>query len=88
MLYDYLVTISPSGHALNCFNCTSVLDAKCGKTWDFTGTEGDKYLVKCEGNTVACRKLETTDSYKGMALIELFLFIFTSRAVNLSEFFE
>jgi hypothetical protein len=42
-----------------------VLDSKCGKTWEYSGTEGDKYLVKCVGNTVACRKLETTDTYKG-----------------------
>ncbi|XP_060577482.1 uncharacterized protein LOC132734706 [Ruditapes philippinarum] len=57
------------GNALSCFNCSSVLDSKCGKTWEYSGTEGDKYLVKCVGNTVACRKLETTDTYKGMTVV-------------------
>lgn len=64
-----ICTLVKEGYALNCFNCTSVMDPKCGKTWGYSGSEGDKYLVKCEGNTVACRKLETTDSYKGQMLV-------------------
>ncbi|XP_045207353.1 uncharacterized protein LOC123559525 [Mercenaria mercenaria] len=64
-----ICTLFKEGEALKCFNCTSVLDSKCGKTWGYSGTEGDKYLVKCEGNTVACRKLETTDTYKGMTVV-------------------
>lgn len=57
------------GFSLQCYECTSTQDEKCGHSFEYTGTEGNKYLVECGGPTQACRKLESTDSYKGMTLV-------------------
>lgn len=64
-----LAFLVQKGLALECYSCTSNEDSKCGHSFDLSGSEADKYKVQCAGATQACRKLESTDSYKGRTFV-------------------
>ncbi|KAL4228708.1 hypothetical protein ACF0H5_011751 [Mactra antiquata] len=57
------------GDCLQCYDCTNLQDKKCGVSWGFSGDEANDYIVECEGGTVACRKVQTTDTLKGEEMV-------------------
>ena len=61
LLYEYLAIFSLcvrsiSVCSLRCYNCSSIVDEKCGKEWKFVGSEAEKYEVECPKNATHCVK--------------------------------
>jgi hypothetical protein len=52
--------------SIKCYVCNNQLEPKCGATLELKGSEAKKYIEECEGETVACKKLESKDTYKGI----------------------
>ena len=50
---------------VQCYQCSSFIDPKCGTTWGFRGNEGDQYLHECDENASGCRKLQFEEERSG-----------------------
>ncbi|XP_060552825.1 uncharacterized protein LOC132714094 [Ruditapes philippinarum] len=55
--------------SLMCYSCSNAEEPKCGKTWELSDKEAEKYVVNCTGYQAACKKIDTTDSNKGQLLV-------------------
>ncbi|XP_045176131.2 uncharacterized protein LOC123536776 [Mercenaria mercenaria] len=69
ILFVAICAILHQADCLKCYSCNSLLEPKCGKTFELSGKEAASYVVKCQGENVACRKIESTDAHKEKMLV-------------------
>ena len=51
-VWDNHVSVS----ALKCYECSNLVDTKCGLLWGFKGDEAETYLHDCDEAATSCNK--------------------------------
>ncbi|XP_060552817.1 uncharacterized protein LOC132714089 [Ruditapes philippinarum] len=69
LLFVALCALLQKAESIKCYVCNNQLEPKCGATLELKGSEAKKYIEECEGETVACKKLESKDTYKETVLV-------------------